>query len=239
MYCPSNTTYQSLYIDSSTLNTRGIPSARFIEDVSSYVTSSNIPLDSLTKQLHTLYGKYKFMESQLVTQQRNLHNKIPEIESALTALNYIQSSPNSIDVNFELSDSIYASATIQQQNTVMLWLGANVMLEYTYNDANTLLTKNLSNAKLSLQSLESDIEFLKDQITISEVNIARLHNYGIALKQSVTLNKSNNQQSQKSIQSSSTTTSSSSNNNNTATQGTIKADGKPVQSGRSFAQAAA
>jgi hypothetical protein len=35
---------------------------------------------------------------------------------------------------------------------------------------------------VNLSSLEEDLAFLKDQITISEVNIARIHNYNVQLK---------------------------------------------------------
>lgn len=56
------------------------------------------------------------------------------------------------------------------------------MLEYNYTEAHELLTKSLTNAQLNLKSLQSDLDFLKDQITISEVNIARIHNYNVQLK---------------------------------------------------------
>lgn len=45
------------------------------------------------------------------------------------------------------------------------------MLEYSLDDAEALLTKNLDAAKKSLESVESDIDFLKDQTTTVEVSI--------------------------------------------------------------------
>lgn len=38
------------------------------------------------------------------------------------------------------------------------------------------------NAEVNLASLEGDLAFLKDQITISEVNIARVHNFNVQVK---------------------------------------------------------
>ena len=55
------------------------------------------------------------------------------------------------------------------------------MLEYTYKEAHTLLTKNLSSAKQQLITLTNDLKFLKEQITISEVNINRVHNRKVEL----------------------------------------------------------
>ena len=55
---------------------------------------------------------------------------------------------------------------------------ANVMLEYTYEEALELLTKNLNNAVDTVESLDADLDFIKDQITTTEVNIARVYNNG-------------------------------------------------------------
>lgn len=56
------------------------------------------------------------------------------------------------------------------------------MLEYEYQEALQLLTRNLTTAETTLASLQTDVSYLKDQITISEVNIARMHNFKVAQK---------------------------------------------------------
>ena len=66
---------------------------------------------------------------------------------------------------------------------VGLWLGANVMVEYTYDDALVLLGKNLANAQAKIAETDGDMDFLKDQITTTEVNMARVYNQGLANKQ--------------------------------------------------------
>ena len=122
------------------------------------------------------------MESHLVQQQKGLLIKIPDISNALQALRHLMKKEETVSCHFELADSVYANAKLKKEDTVLLWLGANVMLEYTYVEADELLTKNLKNAEVNLASLEGDLAFLKDQITISEVNIARIHNYNVQLK---------------------------------------------------------
>jgi prefoldin subunit 5 len=37
-------------------------------------------------------------------------------------------------VDFELADQIYARATVKDANAVCLWLGANVMVEYSLEE---------------------------------------------------------------------------------------------------------
>lgn len=89
-----------------------------------------------------------------------------------------------VETNFLLSDNIWAKATIPNESgRVGLWLGANVMVEYSLDDAMTLLTANLENAEMKLEETEGDIDFLKDQITTTEVNMARIYNQGVANKQ--------------------------------------------------------
>ena len=56
------------------------------------------------------------------------------------------------------------------------------MVEYTYDDAVKLLCKNLAQAEEKLAETDGDIDYLKDQITTSEVNIARVYNQGLAIK---------------------------------------------------------
>jgi len=50
-------------------------------------------------------------------------------------------------MDFLLTDTIWSKASIpKNSDRVALWLGANVMVEFTYDEAKGLLTKNLENA---------------------------------------------------------------------------------------------
>ena len=125
------------------------------------------------------------MESKLIQQKRALLGKIPEIKNALNVLKHLEGKTGDIPTQFELSDAIYVKASITSTDRVMLWLGANVMVEYPIEEAIALLTKNFSSAEINLKELNVDIEFLKDQITITEVNIARIHNYKVQMNQAL------------------------------------------------------
>lgn len=81
----------------------------------------------------------------------------------------LQSNPDTdIETNFELNDTLYARASISPADTeeVYLWLGANVMLAYPLDEAETMLSEKLSAAELSLSNCEEDLEFLREQITV-------------------------------------------------------------------------
>ena len=60
-----------------------------------------------------------------------------------------------------------------------LWLGANVMLEYSLDDAEELLKKNKESAEKNVQQIAFDLGYLRDQMTITEVTMARLYNWDV------------------------------------------------------------
>lgn len=89
-----------------------------------------------------------------------------------------------METNFLISDNIWAKARVPNESgKVGLWLGANVMVEYTFDDAIVLLGKNLANAQAKIAETDGYMDFLKDQITTTEVNMARVYNQGLANKQ--------------------------------------------------------
>lgn len=81
--------------------------------------------------------------------------------------------------DFRLSDALFVRARVPSTEKVSLWLGANVMLEYDTPEAEALLRKNYETAKSSLAQLDTDTDFLRDQITTTEVNMARIYNYDV------------------------------------------------------------
>ena len=66
-----------------------------------------------------------------------------------------------IITDFILSHNLYSKAEVEPTDRVCLWLGANVMLEYTNREAEELLTKNLTQATASMDQTQIDLDFLK------------------------------------------------------------------------------
>jgi Prefoldin subunit len=53
------------------------------------------------------------------------------------------------------------------------------MLSYKLPEAVTLLRSKLDTAQSSLDGIMEDLEFLREQITVMEVNTARLYNWDV------------------------------------------------------------
>ena len=159
-------------------NPRKIPTVVFIENVEEFCSQNGT--EGVLQQLNELYSKYKFMEAQLQRSKEVLKQKLPDINKSLEMVEYLSGAEGEeCAIDFQLSDNIWTKATCKRNGMVNLWLGANVMLEYTYEDALALLRKNFEGATTNLQSTDDDINFLKDQITTCEVNIARVYNQGV------------------------------------------------------------
>ena len=121
------------------------------------------------------------MEQNLMRSRQNLKIKLPDIRKTLEMVVMLkakyESDEKEMSTNFLLSDNIWAKAKVPNTSgKVGLWLGANLMVEYTYEEAVKLLGKNLANAELKIKETEDDLDFLKDQITTTEVNLARIYN---------------------------------------------------------------
>ncbi|KAI3825522.1 hypothetical protein L1987_07012 [Smallanthus sonchifolius] len=160
---------------------RGIPAASFVKDVEAYLHQLGLDVNSTLAFLQERLQQYKVVEMKLLAQQRDLQAKIPDIEKCLDVVATLQAkdSDEALLTDFEVSEGIYARARIESTNSVCLWLGANVMLEYSSEEATTLLQNNLENAKASLEVLVADLQFLRDQVTITQVTIARVYNWDV------------------------------------------------------------
>ncbi|KAF7806815.1 putative prefoldin subunit 3 [Senna tora] len=161
---------------------RGIPGAQFVEDVQTYLTQSGLKICLLLLTIQQGLQQYKLVEMKLLAQQRDLQAKIPDIEKCLDVVATLEAKKGAgedLIADFEVSEGIYSRARIEETDSVCLWLGANVMLEYSLEEATGLLQKNLDNAKASLEVLIADLQFLRDQVTITQVTIARVYNWDV------------------------------------------------------------
>ncbi|VEN41060.1 unnamed protein product [Callosobruchus maculatus] len=159
----------------------GIPEAEFVDDVDAYMARAENAgnVDSVLRKLDSQHAKYKFMEFNLLSKKKRLQTQVPELKRSLTMINKLEEEKNEFETQFFLSEQVFAKAKVPATDTVFLWLGANVMLEYSLEDAKKLLTQNVAAATKNLAYVEHDLDFLRDQFTTTEVNMARVYNWNI------------------------------------------------------------
>jgi len=160
----------------------GIPEAVFLEEIDAFMKGETA--EDVLKRLDEQHQKFKFMLANFDSKKKRLKGQIPDITTTLESVKHLKSKRDggTIETKFLLSDQVYAKAEVPPTSRVCLWLGANTMLEYDIDEAEELLVKNLGDAKTSLEKLEDDIDFLRDQITTTEVNMARIYNWNVKNK---------------------------------------------------------
>ncbi|ROT35815.1 prefoldin subunit [Sodiomyces alkalinus F11] len=170
--------------DVTPTNPRGIPYAPFVDKVEDYVTT-RADVEPTLRNFQEMISKYQFMELNLQKRKAGLKDKIPDIQKTLDSVRFLKirkDDTEPIETTFELNDTLYANAMIPPTNEVYIWLGANVMLSYPIDEAETLLESKLSTAKQSLSNCDEDLDFLREQITTMEVAVARVYNWEVVQK---------------------------------------------------------
>ena len=163
-----------------------------------------------------MHGKFKLMESALLEQRKRCRATVPDLENSLAVVRMLQrkreelGAPGGGGSNaaaaggagagvaaaddaatfstfFNLSEQVFAEARVAPAGTCAVWLGANVMLEYSYAEAEAMLSTNLEAARRKTVETEEDILYLKDQLTTTEVNMSRSYNFEVATRRAAKL----------------------------------------------------
>jgi hypothetical protein len=165
-------------------NPRGIPKVIFLEKAEELC--AKYKTEAVLAQFRTLHSKYRYMQQSLLAQRANLKAKVPDIKKGLETCAFLKEQneqQKSTDITYQLCEIVHSTATVEPTGTVCLWLGANTMVEFPHEEALELLTKSQKAAEEKVAGIDLDLLFLSDQITTTEVNIARVHNHGVVERQ--------------------------------------------------------
>lgn len=147
-----------------------LPKTEFIEDVAKFLEGRST--DSVITTLKQNHQELKLKESQLTQRKASLISKQPELERSVDIVGELLSRSGKTEpltTEYELGNGIWASAHVRQPKTVNLWLGANVMLEYSLEEAMQLLSSNLENCRSNMRINDSNLDYIKDSLTITQV----------------------------------------------------------------------
>ena len=163
-------------------NPRGIPRVDFVDDIAAYIKNRGVTVDTIIHGLQEQHSKYKLMEHRLTQNQAQLKGTLPEITKNLDLVKMLMAkkeAEETFNTHFGLTDLVFAEGTVPPTSTVHLWLGANVMVEFTLDEAEALLTKNKTSAHENLDNATEDLAWLRDQQVICEVNTSRIFNFDV------------------------------------------------------------
>jgi len=156
--------------------------AQFIEDVAAHVGERDV--DEVMEAMRARYGRYKRLEAELQQARIRLSTQLPDVRRSLDAIEALcekrdRGDASGTTVKYQLTEATFADATVETPESAYLWLGANVMLEYTLDEARELLGANAAACESGLEANARDLAVLKDNATVMEVNMARVYNFDV------------------------------------------------------------
>jgi prefoldin subunit 5 len=123
-----------------------------------------------------------YVSPRLATES-NYKVKIPDLEKSLSLVKTLQKKQEegaTTVARYNLADNVYGKAEVDcSSGIVNLWLGANVMLEYTYEEAVEFLAPKLEEAQKESKIVDDDLAVVRDQIVTSEVSMTRIFNWDV------------------------------------------------------------
>ena len=136
--------------------------------------------------LYLLYISYPPLTPFISYTGENYARKIPDIEKSLAVVKSLQTKQEegeTTTTRYNLADNVYGKAEVDTSEVIVnLWLGANVMLEYTYEEAILFLSQNEEAARRESKIVNDDLAFVRDQIVTSEVSMTRIFNWDVRKK---------------------------------------------------------
>lgn len=121
----------------------------------------------------------------MIKDRQRLQSGVPELERSVEYIEMLQKKKEGGDgeapmkTRFNLSDQVYAQAEVPAAGTVCLWVGAGVMVEYSYEEAHSLLSEKLELGAKKIIEIDESLAFLRENRTTTEVNITRSFNYDV------------------------------------------------------------
>ncbi|ELP85547.1 prefoldin subunit, putative [Entamoeba invadens IP1] len=153
-----------------------------IEDVQKYVAEKG-GVGPAVQSVEDTYKNLKFFLDVVSQRKLTLTSKIEEIQSTLNYVKLLQSKTNEeVKTKFEIANGLYLPVTISEPKKVNLWIGAGVMMEYSFEEAEKTLTDNTNATTTMIKKLDEDSNHLNGEIAKMEVLIKKMVDAGIALQ---------------------------------------------------------
>ena len=162
---------------------RQIRKAQVLENVDQYLANKKKSLEDLQEEERENFRRYKLLESSALQQKAKIDENLQDYRKSLEAMQMLaehkEKQAESLEITYKLDENLYSKAVISDMDRVCVWLGANVMVEYGLDEARQLLTTHLAEIERTNKDTDEELDFLRDQITTTEVNLANLFNFGV------------------------------------------------------------
>jgi prefoldin subunit 5 len=176
---------------SSSNEQKTIPVLDFVEDIEVFLVKQGISdrADDVIEELNRLHKGLKIHQQKVYSERGNIQRVLPDLRENIKMIKALRQQERT-NLRFMAADSVWVDGVVEQskdgsESKIGLWLGANVMMEYTYDEADAVLTKSVAQSEAVVDSKTKELLFLKQQTTMCEVTVARFYNYEVARKRRI------------------------------------------------------
>ncbi|CAI2352545.1 unnamed protein product [Caenorhabditis sp. 36 PRJEB53466] len=167
---------------------RGVPKCERIVDVVKWLTKNKLSVEDAEEATREKYNRYRNVEMTMSAQKARMCGKIPEFDNNIGLIDMLIAKRDANEpfvTSFKISEDVYLKAVAKKPEGVTLWVGSDLMVEYGLEEAKQMLQTNRASVQIIADELILDMEYLKDQLTMTEVNLACIINYGVRKRRAI------------------------------------------------------
>ncbi|XP_068147255.1 prefoldin subunit 3 [Drosophila tropicalis] len=158
-----------------------IEESKFINDIEAYLCRSKFGknVDSAMSLENAKYAKYGQQAMQLEHNYTNQTIRIETAKSNLQLVGKFMKDKTEFEAKFHPAIGVFTTVIIPPLEKVTLLVGSDVFMEFELKDAEKHLIKQIKDLVQQLKAFEHDIEYLREMMTITELNISTLYKYSL------------------------------------------------------------
>ncbi|EDW72041.1 uncharacterized protein Dwil_GK19015 [Drosophila willistoni] len=157
-----------------------IEESKFINNIETYVNRSEFGknIDNVMRLENAKYAKYGQLAMQLEHNYTNQTIRIETAKSNLQLVRKFMEDKTEFEAKFQPAIGVFTTVIVPPLEKVNLLVGSNVFMEFELKDAEKHLIGQIKDLVQQLKAYEHDVEYLREMMVITELNISRLYKYG-------------------------------------------------------------
>lgn len=139
-------------------------------------------LNSVASAQQIVVTAWKDVEGNVQLKRSRIRSLIAHWTKMLRTISELQTQEHPANVRYVIGHQMQASATLVPEGRVILDIGANVFVDFSFQESEKQLLSAIELGKRCAEVLIVCYEECKRNIVTSEINISQLHNYSVEIR---------------------------------------------------------
>ena len=130
------------------------------------------------KEIQQKATELQFLEQHINTIQQHLHalnKKSQELEQLRENLTEINKIKKITPIISEISNNVFLKCEMKETNNFLVNVGANIVIEYTAEEADKLIEDQIKHINNSTEKIESQLSKLVTQMQLKQEELVNMH----------------------------------------------------------------